>query len=277
MKRAITISQEVGEAGTIEDLTSVFENIASMRIGQVKDKVMSSTNFFNELWAMYTQLRVDPKDRLTERRQHADRDAFVVITSEGALSGDIDNRIIDKALENYDAKTTDLVLIGSHGANLLSQRRVKFTKQFPFPNIDQAIDVGPVVALLDDYRRSTVFYQTYVSLVVQEVASLDLISAIESLTEETSDSGETISSRDYLFEPSLDEVADFLESVMREIALSQVILQSRLAQYASRFNAMHAAQQRAGVLKSLLLREYHRAKRSEADERLKEIMNTLAV
>ena len=44
---------------TLTELTSVFEGIASMRIAQIKNQVLQATQFFQELWNIYSQLRVD--------------------------------------------------------------------------------------------------------------------------------------------------------------------------------------------------------------------------
>jgi len=60
-----------------------------------------------------------------------------------------------------------------------------------------------------------------------------------------------------------------------QIALSQCILDSKLAQYASRFRAMSAAKERATELQSDLTLLYNRTKRRLKDERLKEVTNGL--
>ena len=62
---------------------------------------------------------------------------------------------------------------------------------------------------------------------------------------------------------------------MVQIAISQLILESKLAQYASRFRAMSASHQRADEGKADLHLEYNRSKRAIKDERLKEIVNGL--
>jgi F0F1-type ATP synthase gamma subunit len=59
---------------------------------------------------------------------------------------------------------------------------------------------------------------------------------------------------------------------MMTLALSQTILESSLAQAASRFNAMAVAKKRAGELLADFTLEFHRAKRSESDRRLREIL-----
>ena len=62
---SLAIEAEASQVGTVSELTGVFESIASMRIGKIKDRVVRSQQFFAELWQIYTQLRVDPNDRLT--------------------------------------------------------------------------------------------------------------------------------------------------------------------------------------------------------------------
>jgi F0F1-type ATP synthase gamma subunit len=62
---------------------------------------------------------------------------------------------------------------------------------------------------------------------------------------------------------------------MLHIALSQTILDSKLAQYASRFRAMSSAHQLAEDSRDEIKTLYNRSKRAVKDERLKEIMNGL--
>ena len=66
-----------------------------------------------------------------------------------------------------------------------------------------------------------------------------------------------------------------MEVTMMTLALSQAILESSLAQDASRFNAMAVAKKRASELLGDYQLEFHRAKRSESDRRLREVMVSL--
>lgn len=277
--RALGIEKEANQIGTVSKLTGIFESIASMRIGKIKDRVAKSQLFFAELWEIYTQLRIDPNDRLTGKNgPNRDKpNVFLALTSEGGLSGDIDQRIVRTVLENIDPATTDLIVIGAHGATQFVQNHAKIKRYFRLPDIDQAIDVSPIVDELIGYTHPTVWFQRYVSLSVQEVGRIDLLGRVRSLATgaEEQKTGEIISPRDYLFEPSVDDVVRYLESVMMEIALSQVILESRLAQFASRFTAMSAAKKRARELQVELAMSYHRARRGEADDRIKEIVNAM--
>jgi F-type H+-transporting ATPase subunit gamma len=278
--RALAIEKEAGQVGTVTELTGIFESIASMRIGKVKDRVAKSQLFFAELWQIYTQLRIDPTERLTGKNgpKREKPNVYLILTSEGGLSGDIDSRIVRTVLENFDPTTTDLIVIGAHGATQFVQNHAKIKRYFRLPDVDQAIDVSPIVDELLGYKKPTVWFQRYISLSVQEVGRIDLLGRVAALGSDSDNANkdaEIISPREYLFEPSVDDVVRYLESVMMEIALSQVILESRLAQYASRFTAMSAAKKRAKELQTLLIMNYNRARRGEADDRIKEIVNSM--
>lgn len=120
MKRALIIAKEAKEIETIKELAAAFEGLASIKISQVKDRVLSSEKFFAELWQIYRQLRRDPAKRITSQPSGGQR-AYVAITSGGGLSGDIDQRIIKQLIEGHQPGI-EIVVIGQHGRNLLAQR-----------------------------------------------------------------------------------------------------------------------------------------------------------
>ena len=88
-------------------------------------------------------------------------------------------------------------------------------------------------------------------------------------------SEEVINEHTYIFEPSMFAVVAHLERSMLEIALSQTILESKLAQYASRFRSMTVAKDKATDSEKLTKLAYNRARRAIGDERLKETTNGL--
>lgn len=273
MRRANAILKETEQIGTVEDLTGVFESVASTQVAKVKDKVTLSKEFFRLLWSRYSSIRIDPNSRITNRQdEDNDRKAFVIISAESGLSGDIDLRLIETMLQDYDEKDTDIVVLGSHGANQLIQRGVPFIRYFQVPESDSYIDVSPVIDAVLHYSSITVYYEEYVSLGVQDIKTIDLISRMRDMSEQVDPDEDVITDADTIFEPSLNEIAEEMEATMMTLALSQTILESSLAQAASRFNAMAVAKQHATDLLSDYRLEFHRAKRSESDRRMREIM-----
>lgn len=278
MSRLQEVAKQLKAMNTIVDLTSVFEGIASMRIAQVKNQVLQSQKFFSELWHMYTQIRVDDQFRFGRAGRAAaiDKQLYIIITSEGGFSGDIDQKLISWMLEQYDPTRQDIIVVGHHGAIQLTQNHIGFKKYFTLPSRDRNINVQPLVKEVSRYQSTVVFYQSYVSLMIQDVKRIELQTAVTEEARQVNLQGEDIISElTYIFEPSTYDVVAHLERSMMQIALSQVILDSKLAQYASRFRAMNLAHERADELYGTLTSQYNGAKRHAKDERLKEMINGL--
>lgn len=279
MKRPAEIAREEAAMSTLVTLTSSFEGIASMRIAQIKNQVLQSTRFFHELWRIYSQIRVDNRFRFGREQQAEhkviDKELYVLITAEGGFSGDIDEKLVEFMLQSYDESRHDIVVIGHHGAQQLGGRNVAYERYFELPRQDKNINATPITELVEEYRSTTVFYQEYMSLMDQQVRRIDLTMAVKERGTGDGAQEEIISEDTYIFEPTTHAVVAHLERSMMQIAISQLILESKLAQYASRFRAMSAAHERAEESKLDLHLDYNRARRHIKDERLKEIMNGL--
>jgi F0F1-type ATP synthase gamma subunit len=176
-------------------------------------------------------------------------------------------------LKEYTPENNEIICIGHHGAMQLAQRGVSYKKYFKLPKKDQNINVTPILREVQQYKSAKMFYQEYVSLMVQDVKRIELSSAVKERADSSDNPDEIINEDNYIFEPSTYAVAAHLERSMMQIAISQLILESKLAQYASRFRAMTASHQRADESRMELHMQFNRARRGIKDERLKEIIN----
>jgi F0F1-type ATP synthase gamma subunit len=109
----------------------------------------------------------------------------------------------------------------------------------------------------------------------QAVKSIKLSAAVAERGKTVTAGEDVITEQNYIFEPSTYDVVDHLERSMMQITLSEVILESKLAQYASRFRAMTVANDKADEFLGDLNTSFARAKRLMKDERLKEVINGL--
>jgi F-type H+-transporting ATPase subunit gamma len=278
MSHLLELEKEKKGVAAMVQMSSAFEGIASMKIARIKNQVLQSTIFFDDLWGIYTQLRVDSLFRFGrgQNNQNAiDKELYIIITAEGGFSGDIDAKLIRFMLEQYDPNKNEIIVIGHHGAVQLAQKGVSFKKYFKLPEKDQNINVAPIIKYVQQYRTASVFYQSYVSLMVQDVKKIELSSAVAELGKKADKTEEIISEANYIFEPSTYAVVGHLEQSMLQIMIEQLILNSKLAQYASRFRAMSASHQLADEQMSDVTLRYNRARRGIKDERLKEIVNGL--
>lgn len=273
------LAAEKETMGTMVELTSAFEGIASAHIAQIREQVLQSQQFFADLWRIYSQLRIDGLFRFG-RDGHANdkiinKELMILVTSEGSFSGDIDQRLVNEVVKIYDASKHDVLIIGHHGAMMLSQKGIPFIKSFKTPERDLNINTSPIVADVQKYKSTLVYFQRYKSLMSQSIESIRLSNVVIEMGNAVRAADEVISEKNYIFEPNAYAVVSHLETSMMQISLSEVILESKLAQYASRFRAMSIAKERARDTLGDVSLMFNRAKRHEKDERLKEVINGL--
>lgn len=280
MRRPIEIKAQETSMHTIVSLTSAFESLSSMKIMQTKSKVLISNQFFDEVWQIYKQIRVDVMFNFgrEEHESHNGREVLILIMAPAGLMGDIDQRLLRKLKDYYNPELHDIIVIGRHGAQQLDQNHIKYDLYFDLPTKDY-INVDPLLVEIKKYSKSRVFYQDYISLAQQEIRSIDVSEAISMMGKtvdiEADQDEEKITEKNYIFEPTSYAVAAHLETAIVRLMLSQFIYDSRLAQLASRFKAMTAARERSIETANDLHIQYNRAKRALVDTRLRESLSAL--
>jgi F-type H+-transporting ATPase subunit gamma len=276
MRRPLEIKAEEASVRSVVSLTSALETLSSMQIAKTKNKVLISNQFFDEVWNIYKQIRVDVMFNYgrSVNEKPIDKELLILITAKGGLSGDIDNRLIRKFMEHYDETKNDVLVIGHHGALKLKQSHVDPTYYFDLPEHDY-VNVDPLMDIIKKYAKSRIFYQNYISLSQQEIKDVDLSDVVSSkgrVADIATVGDDMVTEKTYIFEPSSYAVAAYLENSILRLTISQFIYDSRLAQVASRFKAMSAAKERSITNAGELHTEYNRAKRNQVDTRLKESM-----
>lgn len=276
MRRPLEVKAEEKAVRAVVSLTSALETLSSMQIAKTKSKVLISNQFFDEVWNIYKQIRVDVLfnfGRAPEEKP-IDKELHILITAKGGLSGDIDQRLIRRFTEQYDATRDDVLVIGHHGALKLRQAHIDYAYYFDLPEHDY-INVDPLMDIIKKYASSRIFYQNYISLSEQEIKDVDLSEVVSSrgrVADLDTVGDNMVTEKTYIFEPSSYQVAAYLETSILRLTISQFIFDSRLAQVASRFKAMSAAKERSVETANQLHTEYNRAKRNLIDTRLKESM-----
>lgn len=276
MKKSTQIRATLASTNSVSSIAHILENIASIRITQIKDEVLQSRDFFSRLWSMYGQLRVSDKDARANlattatiaANAQSNKKAVILITANAGLTGEVDTILINQVLTEVDPKTTDFFVLGMHGQSLLLQHNINPIKTLRFPEVGQAIDVSDLMQALVPYSTPTVYYPSYDSLSIQRVFSLELKSTVQKLgaQDRNLNQEEIIFKDNCIFEPSVVEVVAYLEQMMMSTILTEIILESNLAQLSSRFNAMNVASSKATDMAKNLQRRYVQLRRYESDE-----------
>lgn len=263
------LTSEIKTISTIGTLTNVFGILSSVQIRAIRQDVLNAKIFFNDLWDLYSQLRVE-QNPFGQRPGDGEHLA-IIITSPLGLGGSSDLNVINDALKNLHEKGSDIVIVGSNGHSLLKTRDVIPVASFEVPDVTKQFSVDPLATFVKAYKSTTVHYHTYISLGTQKISRFEMLNSSQELTQEEKDqirtgTSELITPDNFIFEPSIEAVLRTLREGMVTTALKQLLMESRLAQLAQHFTSMTLAHDRTKEMKLKLEKNYACAKRAHRDE-----------
>ena len=260
------IKKNLADTTTIANLSSIFEITSTIKINATKNDVFLSQRFYVDLWSLYEEL-INAKsiEELEARKFELDKTICLVVTSSGSFSGPADDEIIRLLDSDPDTAGSDIVVIGTKGVSILGSKGREIVLGFESPDITKPIDVTPLSELIYKYKRAYCIYQTFVSLASQKITKTNLIPS-QSVGEIKS----RIDIDDYIIEPGYSEIMDYLESVILNISLSQIIFESRLSEYANRFKTTTVINEKAKNTIKMLKLQYNQTKRRLKDEALRQ-------
>lgn len=271
------LGQDLQTITTVDDLTEVFQNISSIKIRSIRQQVLHAKLFFNDLWSIYQQVRVESRvslrDAATKQKQ-----LLIAFCSSNQMPSSTDQELINDLLSDYKPAEHDIAIIGSHGVRLLENQQVQPTYSYEIPDITKPFTVEPLLHLVKDYTTTTAFYNSYQSLTTQPATRFTLLVEVQPLTAEeqllvAQGTTEVITPDNYIFEPSLEVTTVALEQVMLTTTVTQLLQESTLSQLSNRFTTMTLAHERAGKQRQKSLLAFLSAKRNERDEITRQIMN----
>jgi F0F1-type ATP synthase gamma subunit len=276
MKRPVELLNEERMMDTLLELTGAFEGIASAHLANIRSEVLKSNIFFEDLWQVYSKLRVDEVFHFGRgNKSPINKELLILITAEGGFSGDVDHRLIQFLEDIYNKDKNDIIVIGRHGTALLNQRKIPYVKFYDLPTKDRNINASPLVKDIQKYELTSLLYPQYITLNNQKIRRIKLNTYVQELGAYVKVTDDLISELNFIFEPTVFDVVNHLEESMLYVSVSQIILDSKLAQYASRFLSMSAAKKVAIDSRRHIHIQYRHAVRSLEDERSKETLNSL--
>ncbi len=260
------LERDIANTSTIGNLSSIFEIISTIKINETKNSVFASQKFFIDLWSLYRDLlKAQKTDELPSRNASINKTICLVVTSSDSFSGPADDEIIRLLDSDPDTAGSDIAIIGRKGVSILTSKGRSIILGFDSPDTTKPIDVTPLSNLIVQYKKAYCIYQTFISLVNQKITKTNL-KPYENIDNVKSN----IDLADYIIEPSYDEIMQYLESVILNIGLTQIIFESRLSEYANRFKTTTVINDRAKDAIKLMNLQYNQTKRRMKDEALRQ-------
>jgi len=245
----------------MKEISSAYQEIANLRMKQIRETVLRNREFFKELMKTYRRIQAASllelqKKKIEKRIEKKKEEAAVFLSANESLYG---NLILDiwKKVEEYLRKTkAHLVVIGRVG-KYLAERSGFGMRMFYFELDDVKPElkvIGEIGEFLRNYQKVIVFYGKYEGGLVQKPE-------IEEITGKVLPQERMREAKKYLFEPSPKEILEFFETEILKVLFTLCLLEHQLARYAARVLAMSEATEKAKKLERTYLAQERKLKR----------------
>jgi len=241
------IEKNIEAVSIIKNITEAYHQIANLRMKQIKERVLKTRYFFNELLNICQRVQsasfYSKKKKKSEKifRKTEKEEIVIFLSANEFFYGSL---ILDiwKETEKYVSKRkVDLLIVGRIG-KYLAERSGWGQKFFYFELDDvepEKEKISEIFDFIQKYKKIIVFHGVYEKILLQKPKMTEISSYLPSQKKLKKER------EDYLFEPSIEEILAFFETEIVNILLSQTIFEHQLAKLASRVISMHEANEKA--------------------------------
>lgn len=251
LKEDIAINQD------FKLLTRSYQEHAIGQINFARYSVLSSREFSEDLAGIFSDVKISYNTVLLKRSKgHVKKngkDVWLLITANNKLYGDLILRISRLFLErvrNSDPNKVDLIIMGRQGKKFVEENNINRPfKYFEIPDVNVSLtSLKEICTNVLTYENILMFYGKYNNLVSQSPVEAYLSGEMpispkgQPGLDDSAHNIDNHKKEDYLFEPTVEEIYNFFEAQILSILLNQTVQEAQLARFASRINAMEAAQ-----------------------------------
>jgi ATP synthase F1 gamma subunit len=267
MKRIKFLKLELVSTRDFLTMVEAYEEISAIRMRKVKKSILERREFMqglNEAFAYiayaYKIYKDSLKGKVKEEVLNTNGKAIaVLLSSNTGLYGDVVRSTFDLFQKEVRNKETDIAIVGRMGKRYYDSSGLKKPYSY-FDMSDNGIDEPNIKKLLDyivDYAEVIVYHGVFKSILYQEASETHVTGELMKM-EQTLDSYDTR----FLFEPSVEKVAEHFEKQISSLIFEQTVFESSLSKFASRMVSLDKAagniNSKAGFLDFNLKKSKHR-------------------
>lgn len=242
----------------INDIVGASEEIASMKMRSIRNKVLLSRDLNDELTEIYQEVTLSYKNQIIQlvEQKKASKTinqvkdsltlkggngklAVVYLSANSGLFSKILEKTFDEFVKHLDQHLDAIpIIIGEFGKRL-------FINHYPgrefvfYPLAEGRSNEDSLKKIIDElayYTSVIIYYARFESMAQQTTTTLDV-------SGQESPSTTPTSTAHYLFEPSLEKIIAFFESEIFSGIIQQTVTESELARYASRITTLDMARE----------------------------------
>ena len=241
------IKEQISDLTTFKHISSAFTEAAAVKLASIRRAFIRNDRFFNEITHIYNLVQINaqklelPKEKKVET---SFKKLTVALTSNQRFFGNLNSEIMINFLLYANKNKTEKLVIGSTGQSYIRGANYKEIYQSMNFRSDLPNDVETetFLSIIKDYSVVTIYYPKFVSIIKQEVGSIDITGKIP-LSPDVSKI-DLEQELNLIFEPELSKIVKFFDLEVRAILFKRVLLETDLARTAARLLSMSQAEER---------------------------------
>jgi F-type H+-transporting ATPase subunit gamma len=248
------IKEDLETVNLISTITSVYCEIAKMRMNQIRSWVLKNREFLQEIAKIYQKTKLAyfsflKKGKILKEGKDLEKITFlkkipktaiIFLSANQPFYGKLIYEIWSVLSDFLEAKGVELIVVGKIGRDLIL--RFNPSKKFSFFELDddrpKKEEIEKIVEFAKKFQRVIVFHGKFESPIRQSVTVSEISGIFPTL--------ERIEkAKEYLFEPSPEEIFEFFETEIFARLFHQTIFEHQLAKFAARVIAMYEATEKS--------------------------------
>jgi F-type H+-transporting ATPase subunit gamma len=261
MPTLLDFRRRIRSVKNTQQITRAMKFVAAARLRRAQEAAIAARPYANELARLLRSImvRIDEPEHALLAKRPEERILAIVLTGERGLAGAFNTNILKKANEFLRArgdKKLSLVPVGKKGRDSLKRAGFQFAAEYvnvlAKVEFSKAREIAYLVS--DLYAKEEIDAVYLIFSEFKNVVTANL--KVEKLlpVEPETESAETKSQVDYIYEQPEDKLLAALLPKYVEAQVLRAMLESSAAEYAARMAAMESATRNAGeVIQALTL------------------------
>jgi len=272
------IRNRITSVSSTMQITSAMKMVSAAKLKKAQDAITAMRPYAEKLTELLQNLSAtlegDAGGEFTTQRE-IKKVLVVAITSNRGLCGAFNTNVIKEAKsrsEVYAGKQVDIFAIGKKGNDVLSKTLSVVDNQstvfddLTFDNVAKIADLLTEKFVSGEYDKIELIYNQFKN------AATQIVQTEQFLPLAPIKSDLTVSTGDYIFEPSKEEIVLTLIPKSLKTQLYKGIRDSFASEHGARMTAMHKATDNATELRNQLKLTYNKARQASITNEILEIV-----
>jgi F-type H+-transporting ATPase subunit gamma len=289
------VKQRIDSVKNIRKITRAMEMVAAARLRRAEQRIAHLRPYAGAIRRMTRQAAEAAGSEISslpilKQHENENRVGILLVTGDRGLAGAFNSQILRaglRAASEHESDGSDVVFYasGRRGVSSLGFRGREvaggYTGFTDRPAYADARNIAEdlITAYVDDkIDRVEIFYNGYISPLVQEVRRETLLPLQEATILESDEDDEDEDRDDsghhalVEYEPGPEEILERLIPDYVEISIYRALLESTASEHGARMTAMRNASQNAGEVIDDLTLEMNRARQAEITQEIMEVV-----